>query len=99
MLHISEDDEEIHPPLICNKHRCVLSRARVVHSKGEVFQPVDASTHHFKPHDSKCDICVSPVKRAAKRGRTSKNKAAGPGKYVRATDSFDQILLFLAIFM
>ena len=68
-IDVWSDDEDIHPPNVCNKHRVALNRVKKSLKENEAIPTISKSTPLvFTPHtDGNCAVCNLKMKKTAGR--------------------------------
>lgn len=73
-INISEDDPNVHPEFVCNKHKALLHRCRSAIKNGETYLP-QVFPFKFQMHNDNCLVCSTTLNDTGK-----KRKYAGPGR-------------------
>ena len=78
---VSQDDENVHPPNVCDKHRSMLRRVKEARDNGKQYKS-DASPICFFPHSTNCSICSPPAETTKQtKGVGRKRKSASHKSY------------------
>lgn len=71
-IDVTSEDSEIYPELLCNRHCCLLRRAKSSFQQNGTYETCQ-DVHQFQPHSDQCSVCAG--------GDSSQVRAhAGPGR-------------------